>query len=73
MSLVSDALVISCLVEKSNIIPSCNESLKMISFDDMIDVANPDGVSGLSHKKHPCYHKFATDVGIAHSIPFASR
>ena len=66
-------MVILCFVEKSSIIPSCKESLKIMSFEEIIDEPNPDGVRGFSHKKYPCNHKFATAVGIAHSIPFASR
>ena len=69
----SEAFEISCFVEKSKRIPSWMELLKIISFDDMIELANPDGVKGFVHKKHPFTHKFATAVWIVHSMPLESR
>ena len=57
---------------KSSKIPSCKESLKIISLELITDDARPDGVKGFSQSRHPCNHKLATAVGIEHSIPFDS-
>ena len=45
----------------------------MISLEDMIDAANPDGVNGFSHKKQPFIQRFATAIWIVQSIFLDSR
>ena len=73
VSFVNDALDILCFVEKSRRIPSWRESLKIISFELITDLANPDGVSGFSHSIHHWSNRFTAVVRIEHSIPLDSK
>ena len=45
----------------------------MISFVEITDAANPEGVSEFVHSMHPWCHKLATAVGTSHSMFLASR
>ena len=72
-NLEREALLILCFIEKSSKIPSYRKSLKMTSLLTITNMANPDGINGLSHRKHSCNHRFARAVGMEHLIHFNSK
>ena len=59
---------ISNFVIKSNTNPSCNVSVLRRSSDMITEAANPDGGSGLIHRKLPHIRAVVIDVEIEQSM-----